>query len=59
MAHHITTNILGKDHDLGCSLLRMTDAQRWKPRHWLQPLAKLMLSMGFRCGVGPNYRSPA
>jgi NADPH-dependent stearoyl-CoA 9-desaturase len=52
--HHTYTNILGKDRDLGYSLLRMTDAQRWKPRHWLQPLANLMLAMGFQYGVGSH-----
>ena len=45
--HHTHTNILGKDRDLGYSLLRLTDEQRWKPRHRFQPLANLMLSLGF------------
>ena len=39
VTHHTYTNILGKDRDLGYSLLRLSDAQRWKPRHWFQPLA--------------------
>jgi fatty acid desaturase len=52
--HHTYTNILGKDRDLGYSLLRMTDEQRWKPRHWLQPLSNLMLAMGFQYGVGSH-----
>jgi NADPH-dependent stearoyl-CoA 9-desaturase len=54
VVHHTYTNILGKDRDLGYSLLRMTDAQRWKPRHWFQPLANLMLAMGFQYGVGSH-----
>jgi linoleoyl-CoA desaturase len=54
VVHHRYTNILGKDRDLGYSLLRMTPEQRWKPRHWLQPLANLMLAMGFQYGVGSH-----
>ena len=52
--HHTYTNILGKDRDLGYSLLRLTDAQRWKPRHLLQPLANALLAMGFQYGVGSH-----
>jgi linoleoyl-CoA desaturase len=54
VVHHTYTNILGKDRDLGYSLLRMTPQQRWKPRHWLQPLANLMLACGFQYGVGSH-----
>ena len=54
VTHHTYTNILGKDRDLGYSLLRMTDEQKWKPRHWFQPLANLMLAMGFQYGVGSH-----
>jgi linoleoyl-CoA desaturase len=54
VVHHTYTNILGKDRDLGYSLLRMTPEQRWKPRHWLQPLANLMLALGFQYGVGSH-----
>lgn len=54
VVHHTHTNILGKDRDLGYSLLRLTDAQRWKRRHWLQPLANLLLALGFQYGVGSH-----
>ena len=54
VTHHTYTNILGKDRDLGYSLLRMTPDQKWKPRHWLQPFANLMLAMGFQYGVGSH-----
>ncbi len=54
VTHHTYTNILGKDRDLGYSLLRMTDEQKWKPRHWFQPLANLLLAMGFQYGVGSH-----
>jgi len=52
--HHTYTNILGKDRDFGYSLLRMSTEQKWKPRHLLQPLANLMLAMGFQYGVGSH-----
>jgi linoleoyl-CoA desaturase len=35
-------------------LLRMTDAQKWKPRHWFQPIANLLLAAGFQYGVGSH-----
>jgi NADPH-dependent stearoyl-CoA 9-desaturase len=54
VVHHTYTNILGKDRDIGYSLLRMTDAQRWKPRHWFQPIANLLLAAGFQYGVGSH-----
>ena len=54
VVHHTYTNILGKDRDLGYSLLRLTNEQRWKPRHALQPVANLMLALGFQYGVGSH-----
>ena len=54
VVHHSYTNILGKDRDLGYSLLRITPEQRWKPRHLLQPLANLLLALGFQYGVGSH-----
>ena len=54
VTHHTHTNILGLDRDLGYSLLRMTPAQKWKPRHWFQPLANAMLALGFQYGVGSH-----
>ena len=54
VTHHTHTNILGLDRDLGYSLLRMTPEQKWKPRHWFQPLANAMLALGFQYGVGSH-----
>ncbi len=54
VTHHTHTNILGMDRDLGYSLLRMTPEQKWKPRHWFQPLANAMLALGFQYGVGSH-----
>jgi len=52
--HHTHTNILGKDRDFGYSLLRLSSEQKWKPRHLLQPLANLILALGFQYGVGSH-----
>ena len=31
--HHTYTNIVGKDHDVGYGILRVSDQQKWEPRH--------------------------
>ena len=36
--HHTYTNIVGKDRDLGYTLLRLDPDQPWKPFHLAQPL---------------------
>jgi len=30
--HHTYTNVLGRDHDIGYGLLRMSEDQKWEPR---------------------------
>lgn len=30
--HHTFTNVLGRDHDIGYGLLRMSEDQKWEPR---------------------------
>lgn len=52
--HHSHTNILGKDKDLGYAVLRLTDEQRWKPRHRYQPLVNLLLALNFQHAVGSH-----
>ncbi len=49
--HHTWTNVLGKDRDVGYGILRMTETQRWKPRHLFQPVANAMLGLFFEWGV--------
>ena len=49
--HHTFTNVVGRDHDLGYRLLRVTDAQPWEPSHALQPLYALALAVLFEWGV--------
>ncbi|MFD9960821.1 fatty acid desaturase family protein [Amycolatopsis sp. NPDC058986] len=49
--HHTFTNILGKDRDIGYGLLRMVDAQRWRPYYLGNPVYALILMLGFEWGV--------
>jgi fatty acid desaturase len=49
--HHVFTNILGMDDDLGYDTLRMTRDQQWEPRHLLQPLHNVVLALGFEWGI--------
>ena len=50
--HHTYTNILGKDRDVGYGLMRVSGAQRWHPKHLVQPLSGLTLTALFQWGVG-------
>ncbi len=50
--HHTYTNILGKDKDVGYGLLRVDEQQRWKPKHLIQPVSNVGLSLLFQYGVG-------
>jgi fatty acid desaturase len=49
--HHTYTNIVGKDRDLGYTLLRLDAEQPWKPFHLAQPLYNIVLAVGFQWGV--------
>ena len=49
--HHDHTNIIGKDHDFGYGMLRLSEKQRWKRANLLQPLWFLLLAMNFQWGV--------
>ena len=49
--HHTYTNIVGKDRDLGYTLLRLDPDQPWKPFHLAQPLYNVVLAVGFQWGV--------
>lgn len=49
--HHDHTNILGKDHDYGYGMLRLSAEQRWHPATLLQPLWYLLLAIYFQWGV--------
>jgi len=49
--HHTYTNVVGKDRDLGYTLLRLDPAQPWKPAHLAQPLYNVALALFFEWGI--------
>lgn len=49
--HHDHTNVLGKDHDYGYGMLRLTAEQKWTPSSLLQPLWYALLALNFQWGV--------
>jgi NADPH-dependent stearoyl-CoA 9-desaturase len=49
--HHTFTNILGKDRDIGYGVLRMEDAQKWKPYYLGNPVYAFLLMVLFEWGV--------
>src|SRR4051812_13693191 len=50
--HHTFTNILGRDRDVGYTLLRVNERQRWRAGHVVQPVAAAVLALLFQWGVG-------
>ena len=49
--HHTWTNVLGKDKDVGYSLLRMDDDQPWQPHNLGNPLYNMVLAPFFEWGI--------
>ena len=49
--HHVNTNVIGKDNDLGYGILRVDEAQEWRPRHLVQPLWNLVNACIFEYGI--------
>jgi linoleoyl-CoA desaturase len=49
--HHVNTNVLGKDNDLGYGIMRVDEAQEWGPRHLAQPLLNLVNALIFEYGI--------
>jgi NADPH-dependent stearoyl-CoA 9-desaturase len=49
--HHVNTNVLGKDNDLGYGIMRVDEAQEWRPRHLVQPLVNLVNACMFEWGI--------
>ncbi|MEV3905069.1 fatty acid desaturase [Mycobacterium sp. NPDC050551] len=52
--HHVFTNVLDVDEDLGYGVIRMTRDQPWEPRHLLQPLRNVILALGFEWGIAQH-----
>jgi linoleoyl-CoA desaturase len=49
--HHTYTNIVGMDRDVGYSILRMSEDQKWNPAFLFQPFYVLVLAAFFQWGV--------
>lgn len=49
--HHTYTNIAGKDHDIGYSVLRIFKEQKWQPIQLIQPLFAVLFALLFQWGV--------
>ena len=49
--HHVNTNVVGVDDDLGYGVLRVTRDQKWKPENLAQPLRSLLLAITFEWGI--------
>ena len=49
--HHTFTNIIGKDRDLGYSVMRLSEEQEWKPYHLGQLGINALLSAFFQYGI--------
>ena len=49
--HHTFTNVLGKDRDLGYSIMRISPDQQWHPAHLAQPVYNQLLALFFEWGV--------
>jgi len=49
--HHMFTNVVGVDDDLGYGVMRVTRDQPWNPSNLLQPLRHLLLALTFEWGI--------
>lgn len=49
--HHVFSNVLDMDDDLGFGVMRVTRDQPWKPQYLLQPLQNLFLAATFEWGI--------
>ncbi|MBB2744618.1 UNVERIFIED_ORG: linoleoyl-CoA desaturase [Microbispora rosea subsp. rosea] len=49
--HHTWTNVLGKDRDIGYSVVRISPEQRWRPIYLAQPLYNALLALFFEYGI--------
>lgn len=49
--HHMFSNVLGVDDDLGFGVLRVSRDQQWQPQHLVQPVRNVLLAMIFEWGI--------
>jgi NADPH-dependent stearoyl-CoA 9-desaturase len=49
--HHVYSNVVGVDDDLGFGVMRVTRDQEWRPSNLVQPLRAVLLALAFEWGV--------
>ncbi|ORV89515.1 fatty acid desaturase family protein [Mycolicibacterium iranicum] len=49
--HHVLTNVVGVDDDLGFGIMRLTRDEPWQPVHLLQPVRNMLLAFVFELGI--------
>ena len=49
--HHVFTNVIGVDDDLGFGVLRVTRDQEWRRNHLYQPVRNMLLAIMFEWGI--------
>lgn len=49
--HHMWTNVIGKDKDVGYGRLRVTTDQEWRPEHLFQLGTNVMIALFFEYGI--------
>ena len=49
--HHVWTNVIGMDRDVGYGVLRISEDQPWSPAYLAQPLYAAVLACLFQWGV--------
>jgi len=49
--HHIYTNVIGMDDDMGFGIMRITRDEPWQPSHLVQPLRNFLLAAIFEWGI--------
>ncbi|MCG5432405.1 acyl-CoA desaturase [Mycobacterium sp. MYCO198283] len=49
--HHVYTNVLGMDDDIGFGVMRVTRDEPWQRRHLWQPLHNILLALTFEWGI--------
>ncbi len=52
--HHVFTNVVGVDDDLGFGVLRVTRDQKWQRSHLFQPLRNAVLAIMFEWGIAAH-----
>ncbi len=49
--HHTYSNVLGKDRDIGYSMVRVAEEQPWEIRFWWNPVRALITALFFDIGI--------